>query len=85
MRGYTYGTRRGRAFWSAQLDLQFVQNDWVAPVVFADAGGLFAARDPMVGAGIGASLFKGWMRVDLAKGLAPSAPARLDISFQQPR
>ncbi len=85
VRGYTYGVARGRAFWALQAEVAVGGNEWAVPVVFADAGGLFDDRAPLLAVGAGASLLKGWMRIDFAKSLTKAEPLRVDITFRAPR
>lgn len=85
VRGHAYGVRRGRALWASQVDVTLNDHPWAAPVVFADAGGLFDGEKPLVGLGAGASLFKGWMRIDVAKSITTGAPVRIDVMFRAPR
>ncbi len=84
VRGYSYGTRRGDALWSAQADAEWVVSQWWSPVAFVDVGGTDSFRDPLVGLGVGASLLSGWMRVEFAKGVNPSTDIRVDVLFQMP-
>ncbi|MGD2134816.1 MAG: hypothetical protein PVF27_01600 [Gemmatimonadales bacterium] len=83
VRGYVYGERIGREFWSAQLDVA-IRRSWWAPVFFVDAGDTFTA-DPLVGVGIGLSLLNGLVRFNLAKGIRPSGDLRFDLLFRAPR
>lgn len=84
VRGYDYGVRTGREFWSAQLDLAVARSSFWAPVVFFDAGDTFTA-DPMMGAGAGLSLVNGLLRFNLSKGLRPTTGLRFDLSFSAAR
>ena len=84
VRGYDYGTRRGRELWAAQLDLALVRSRLIAPVVFFDIGDTFDA-DPMIGVGAGLSFLNGLVRLNLAKGLRPSEAVRFDLLFRAPR
>jgi hypothetical protein len=84
VRGYSYGTRRGDAMWSAQADAEWVVSQWWSPLAFVDVGGTDSFRDPLVGIGAGVSLLSGWMRVELAKGVHPSTDVRVDVLFQMP-
>ena len=84
VRGYEYGTRIGREFWSAQLDLAVARSLFWAPVVFFDVGDTFTA-DPMIGAGAGLSLVNGLLRFNLSKGLRPSNGVRFDLAFSAAR
>lgn len=78
VRGYQYGTERGAAFWSAQADVTPLAGP-VRPVLFIDAGwaggasGYFSG-EPLVGAGIGLSIYSklfrtGIIRFDLSRAL----------------
>jgi hemolysin activation/secretion protein len=84
VRGYDYGARWGREFWSAQLDVALTRRGGFAPVAFVDVGDTFAS-DPMVGAGAGISLLNGLVRFNLAKGLRPRGGFRFDLLFRAPR
>ena len=91
---YDYGTQRGQSFWAAQAD--FVPfAGFLRPVVFADVGWAGDPDDfgesPLVGAGIGVSLYSklfrsGVIRFDLSRQLSPSHPTlRFDIILQAVR
>ena len=84
VRGFTYGTRMGREFWSAQLDYALARSAALAPVVFADVGDTFTS-DPMVGVGVGLSLLNGLMRFDFAWGVRPESQFRFDLVFRANR
>ena len=84
VRGYDYGTRSGREFWSAQLDFAVARSLFWTPVVFFDVGDTFTA-DPLMGAGIGLSLVNGMLRFDFSKGLTPSTGIRFDLAFSAAR
>ena len=90
VRGHSIGTLAGDAFWLGRGELS---TDRVAfrPVVFFDAGWA-GSRDawshpgkPMLGAGLGWSVFEGLVRFDLAKGIRPNRGVRaslyLDANF----
>ncbi len=81
VRGYPYGTRTAKEFWSAQLDLAVFDRGLWTPVVFADVGDTFSS-DPLVGVGAGLSVFNGLIRANVAKGLRPSAEIRFDLLFR---
>ncbi len=71
VRGFDYGSRIGQAFWSAQADLTLSDSWGFRPVVFLDAGqasrpGDLFSSEPLIGAGIGASLLRGLIRFDLS-------------------
>ncbi|NIM48829.1 MAG: hypothetical protein GTN62_03480 [Gemmatimonadales bacterium] len=84
VRGYTYGVRRGREFWSAQLDLALGPAAFWSPVAFIDVGDTFSS-DPLVGVGGGVSFLNGLVRLNLSKGLRPSTDVRFDLMFRAPR
>jgi len=91
VRGFDYGSLRGQAFWSAQLDLAPVSGR-LRPVAFIDAGqaarptDLFGSR-ALVGAGVGISMFSGLLRFDLSHPISPDMGGKLrfDIVVQAPR
>jgi hypothetical protein len=91
VRGYDYGTHQGQAFWSVQTDLTLSDSWGFRPVVFLDAGqasdpvDLFN-QEPLVGAGIGASLLRGFIRFDLSYPVTgDSHDVRFDIGFSASR
>ena len=84
VRGYDYGVRRDREFWSAQLDLAIVRSRLISPVLFFDIGDTFDA-DPLIGTGAGLSFLNGLVRFNLSKGLRPSDKVRFDLLFRAPR
>jgi len=84
VRGFTYGERRGREFWSAQLDVGLGRSRLLAPVVFFDIGDTFSS-DPFIGAGAGVSLLNGLIRFNLSKGIQPDRSLRFDLLFRAPR
>jgi hypothetical protein len=70
VRGFDYGTRRGQAFWAAQLDWP-LKRGLVQPVVFGDAGQAAAAQELfrsrlIAGGGAGLALLGGFLRFDLS-------------------
>ena len=90
VRGHAIGTLAGNAFWLGRAE---ISTDRVAfrPVVFVDAGWA-GPRDsfsnpgrPMLGTGLGWSVFEGLIRFDLAKGIRPNrgvtAALYLDANF----
>jgi hemolysin activation/secretion protein len=91
VRGFDYGTRRGQAFWAAQLDLAPVRGR-LRPVAFVDAGqsadvsDLFSST-ALAGAGVGLSMYGGALRLDLSHPLTPDTGGKLrfDIVVQAPR
>jgi hypothetical protein len=91
VRGYDYGTTRGQAFWSVQSDLTLSDSWGLRPVLFLDAGQAASPdrlfRDePLVGAGVGASLLRGLIRFDLSHGLTgDDNNLRFDIVFSAAR
>jgi hypothetical protein len=92
VRAFDYGTQRGQAFWTAMVDV----TPWggtFRPVLFADAGWAGALRDvtddrPLVGAGVGLSIYSGLLRsglirFDLSRQLVPDRPRlRFDVVVQ---
>ena len=70
VRGFDYGTRRGQAFWAAQLDWP-LSRGILQPVLFVDAGqaaparGLFGSR-ALASGGAGLAVFGGLLRFDLS-------------------
>ena len=87
VRGHDYGTRRGQAFWAAQLDVAPFPGR-LRPVLFVDAGqaggtgSLFSGR-VLAGAGAGLSVFGGLLRFDLSRAVSPDdATLRFDIVVQ---
>jgi hypothetical protein len=84
VRGYEYGTRTGREFWSAQLDFAVARSPFWAPVVFVDVGDTFTAY-PLIGAGAGLSLVNGMLRFNFSKGVRPSNGIRFDLAFSAAR
>jgi hypothetical protein len=90
VRGHDYGERRGQAFWATQLDVAPLEGR-LRPVLFVDAGQAGGAEDlfsgkVLAGAGVGLSMFGGFVRFDLSHSLAPDDPGlRFDIAIQQPR
>ncbi len=84
VRGHTYGSRVGREFWSAQLDVALSGSQLWSPVLFVDAADTFSS-DPLVGIGAGLSVLNGFMRLDISKGVRPSTDLRFDLMFRAPR
>jgi len=90
VRGHEYGERRGQSFWAAQVDVAPVKGR-LRPVLFVDAGQAGGAESllsgkVLAGAGVGLSMFGGFLRFDLSRSLAPDDPGlRFDIAVQQPR
>lgn len=91
VRGFEYGTLRAPAFWATQLDITPFGSR-VRPVIFLDAGqaarisGLFSSS-ALVGGGVGLSLFRGLVRIDLSRPISPDQPGkvRLDLVIQGAR
>jgi hemolysin activation/secretion protein len=80
----------GQAFWSVQTDFTFSQSWGIRPVLFLDAGQASRPEDlfkqePLVGAGIGASLLRGLIRFDLSQPLTQGNKLRFDIVFTAAR
>jgi Haemolysin secretion/activation protein ShlB/FhaC/HecB len=70
VRGFDYGTRRGQAFWAAQLDWP-LKRGLVQPMLFADAGQAAQASElfrssVIAGGGAGLALLGGVLRFDLS-------------------
>jgi len=84
IRGFAYGERTGRAFWTAQLDAALGGPRLIAPVLFVDVGDTFSS-DLLIGVGGGMSFLNGLVRIDVAKGLHPAVPVRFDLHFRAPR
>ena len=84
VRGYTYGWANGRAFWSAQADVEYQVDQWWAPRVFADVGGTRFDETPLFGVGVGVSLVSGWVRLELSKGVNRGGGLRFDILVEAP-
>ena len=90
VRGHDYGERRGQSFWAAQVDVAPVKGR-LRPVLFVDAGQAGGAESllsgkVLAGAGVGLSMFGGFLRFDLSRSLAPDDPGlRFDVAVQQPR
>ena len=88
VRGFEYASLRGPAFWAGQLDMTPF-NGRVRPVVFIDAGQasrmsrLFSST-ASVGAGVGLSLFRGLLRLDLSHPVSPDhgSKVRFDLVVQ---
>ncbi len=91
VRGFDYGTQRGRAFWAVQTDWA-LNRKLIRPVLFLDAG---QAGTParlgntklLVGGGAGLSFFRGIFRLDLSHPITPDRGegVRLDLVFGAPR
>lgn len=87
VRGFDYGTRRGRAFWSAQADLALSRGLGMRPVLFLDAGNaadpdVVFSEKPLIGAGVGVSFLRGLVRADLSHPLiATKSGLRFDLVF----
>jgi hypothetical protein len=82
VRGYEYGVRRGRTFWAAQAEVEWTVSQWWSPVAFVDVGSLDFTATPLVGVGAGVSLFSGWIKGTLAKGVTSQGGVRFDIYVQ---
>jgi hemolysin activation/secretion protein len=85
VRGYDYGTRAGRSVWAGQLDLALNRSGLVSPVVFADVGNTTFSGRPLSAVGGGISLFGGFVRFNLSKGLTPRTSLRFDLLFRTAR
>ncbi len=84
VRGYTYGVRQGREFWSAQLDMALTQSQLWSTVAFVDAADTFSS-DPLVGVGAGLSALNGFVRLNISKGVRPATDVRFDLMFRANR
>ncbi|HEX9582028.1 MAG TPA: hypothetical protein VF970_13065 [Gemmatimonadales bacterium] len=82
VRGHDYGTRSGRAFWSAQAEVGLRSRAVLMPVIFADVGDIFPTRRPLVSVGAGLSVLAGLIRCDVSKALDPSRDLRFDLAFR---
>ncbi len=86
VRGFDYGLRRGRAFWSAQADVPLTSK-LLRPVLFIDAGNAAAPSklfqgEPLVGAGVAVSILRGWIRLDFSHPITPDVGGlRFDLVF----
>lgn len=85
VRGQTAGTQAGDAFWLGRAELGW-GGTAVRPTVFGDIGwagsrGRLARHPgrPLSGAGVGASLLDGIVRLDLSRGVQPEKGFRLDL------
>ena len=85
VRGFDYGTRRGAAFWTAQLDWPLTSG-LVQPMFFADVGQAAPASQlfsspTIAGGGAGLSLLGGLLQFDLSHPITSNgAGFRFDIS-----
>ncbi|HEX5633459.1 MAG TPA: hypothetical protein VFX50_09530, partial [Gemmatimonadales bacterium] len=84
VRGQLLGTAAGEAYWLGRAELGRATGV-VRPVLFGDLGWAGARADwrtpgrPISGAGIGASVFDGLVRLDLSRGIYPRQKMRLDL------
>jgi hypothetical protein len=91
VRGFDYGAMKGQAFWSIQTDFTLSQSWGFRPVAFLDAGnasspGQLFRQEPLVGAGLGASLLRGLIRFDLSVPVTGDRhKLRFDIVFSAAR
>jgi hypothetical protein len=91
VRGFDYGTLRGPATWSGQVDITPFGGR-VRPVIFLDAGqassasGLFSST-ALVGGGAGLSLLRGVIRFDLSRAISPDrrGKVRFDLVIRGAR
>lgn len=81
VRGHPYGSRIGPDFWSVQVDVPIKPSNALSPVAFFDIGNVFSRNDPLMGVGVGWSLFDGWMRPNLSYGFNPDEGFRFDLLF----
>jgi hypothetical protein len=84
VRGQVLGTRSGPVYWLGRAEFSRATGV-VRPVVFGDMGwaGEWEQRNhpgrPISGAGIGASVMDGLVRLDLSRGIYPRKKMRLDL------
>jgi hypothetical protein len=84
VRGQLLGTMRGDAYWMGRAEFSSATGV-VKPVIFGDVGWAGPREDwsrpgrPMSGAGIGASVMDGLIRLDLSRGIHPRKGNRLDL------
>lgn len=84
VRGQLLGTASGETFWLTRLEMGRAHGA-VRPVVFGDLGwaGSWEQRShpgrPISGAGIGASVMDGLIRLDLSRGIYPRQRNRVDL------
>lgn len=84
VRGQLLGTAAGETYWLGRLEVGRALGA-VKPVVFGDVGwaGPWEMRShpgrPLSGAGIGASVLDGLIRLDLSRGIHPRKKMRLDL------
>lgn len=82
--GAAGGVMGGEAFWLGRAELAMA-GGVVRPVLFGDVGWAGRRADwqhpgrPVSGAGIGASVLDGLIRLDLARGIYPREKMRLDL------
>ena len=95
VRASDYGTQRGQSFWATMVDV----TPWggtFRPVFFADAGWAgaldeFDRQKPLIGGGVGLSIYSsllrsGLIRFDLSRQFAPDRPTlRFDVIIQAVR
>ncbi len=96
VRGFEYGALTGEAFWAAQLDVSPLRGT-IRPVLFIDAGqaaapGELFKSDPLVGGGIGVSVYSPLLRttlirLDLSHPISPDTGGtwRFDLVFSPVR
>jgi len=84
VRGQLLGTAAGEAYWLARAELA-LNRKAMRPVLFGDLGWAGRREDwrtpgrPISGAGVGASILDGLVRLDLARGIYPRQKMRLDL------
>lgn len=82
--GAAGGLTGGEAFWLGRAELA-VSSGVVRPILFGDLGWAGRRADwqhpgrPISGAGVGASVLDGLIRLDLARGISPREKMRLDL------
>lgn len=84
VRGQLLGSAAGDAYWLGRAELGRALGA-VRPVVFGDVGWAGARENfahpgrPLSGAGVGASVMDGLIRLDLSRGIYPRKKMRLDL------
>jgi hypothetical protein len=87
IRGLAPGTEAGDAYWMSHLEIT-TRAEFIRPVVFYDLGWAGDRNDwthegrPLNGAGVGASLMDGLIRVDVGKGIWPTHSVRVNAYLQ---
>ena len=87
IRGIAPGTDVGDAYWMVRTELG-AHSDIFRPLVFYDIGWAGDRSDwtrqgrPLSGAGVGASLLDGILRLDIAHGIWPTHSVRVNVYWQ---